>query len=82
MIVDGMLVVLYPNDHDPPHLHIIDADFTARIAIAGSRIMTITGGMTSAKRKRIVAWVGKHRAALEERWSDLRLGRPVRCIED
>jgi hypothetical protein len=81
-IVNGMLVVLYVNDHDPPHVHIVDAAFTARIEIDGPSVMSITGRMTSTKRRRIIAWIAAHRGALRERRIALRAGQPVDRIED
>jgi uncharacterized protein DUF4160 len=31
--VRGMRIVIYPNDHWPPHVHVIGADGRARIAL-------------------------------------------------
>jgi hypothetical protein len=36
-IVDGILIILYFNDHPPPHVHAQGADFHARIHIDDRR---------------------------------------------
>jgi hypothetical protein len=33
-IVDGMLILLFFNDHDPPHFHVEYGEHRARVSIA------------------------------------------------
>ena len=36
--VDGLQIVIWPNDHNPPHIHVFSADAEAKIELndAGS----------------------------------------------
>ena len=38
-IVDGVLILLYFNDHAPPHFHAQGADFHARIRIEDGTVL-------------------------------------------
>jgi hypothetical protein len=42
-IVDGILIVLYFNDHVPPHFHARGADFHARIRIDDGSVIEVEG---------------------------------------
>jgi hypothetical protein len=38
-IVDGMLIMFFFNDHDPPHCHVDCGDFRAKVSIATLKII-------------------------------------------
>ena len=41
---NGLNLVVYPNDHLPPHVHVLGPGWEVRISICGkSELMTITG---------------------------------------
>jgi hypothetical protein len=47
-IVDGMLIMFFFNDHDPPHFHVDCGDFRAKVSIATLKI--IDGALPANKR--------------------------------
>jgi len=38
-IVDGMLIMLFFNDHDPPHFHVDHGEFRAKVSIATLKVI-------------------------------------------
>jgi hypothetical protein len=56
-IVDGMLIMFFFNDHDPPHFHVDCGDFRAKVSIATLKI--IDGALPANKRRRVLKWAGR-----------------------
>jgi hypothetical protein len=42
-VVDGILIILYFNDHAPPHFHARGAEFHARIRIDDGSVLDTEG---------------------------------------
>lgn len=40
-MVAGMAILMYYDDHDPPHFHVRAADFRAKIAIANLSVIEV-----------------------------------------
>jgi hypothetical protein len=36
--VDGTRIMMFPFDHDPPHIYAFGADFRAKLAISDARV--------------------------------------------
>lgn len=68
-IIDGVKIVLYFDDHNPPHFHAIIAEYDALIGIESSKILE--GGLPSNKVKKILKWAGENKIELLEIWKDL-----------
>lgn len=68
-IIHGVKIVLYFDDHNPPHFHAIIAEYDALIEIETSKI--IEGELPKNKRKKILGWANKHKSELFEIWEDL-----------
>ena len=75
----GIVIRMYYEDHDPPHIHAdyqgqrAKFDFDGRV-IAG----TIRSGIA---RRRIAAWTTLNRPALETNWKRMRAVHPLERIE-
>jgi hypothetical protein len=65
-IVDGMLIMFFYNDHDPPHFHVDCGDYRAKVSIATLKI--IEGELPPNKRNRVLEWAGQHQEALSMTW--------------
>jgi len=61
-IVDGMLIMFFFNDHDPPHFHVDYGDFRAKVSIATLKI--IDGELPANKRRPVLKWAGEHQEEL------------------
>ena len=59
-IIDGIKLLFYYRDHPPPHFHLIHAMFEAQVAIED--------GISRSQRRRILAFVNKHRDELMANW--------------
>jgi hypothetical protein len=77
--VGGMTLVIWPDDHDPPHVHAIQG--TPNTAGAKqSRIAIETGNvidkrskraLPDAKLKQAQEWIAEHRDEVQRRWKEL-----------
>jgi len=52
-VVDGILIILYFNDHAPPHFHAQGSDFHARIRIEDGGVIDVEGRMSSRQHRRL-----------------------------
>jgi hypothetical protein len=80
-IVDGILIVLYFNDHAPPHFHAQGADFHARIRISDGSVIDAEGRISSGQRRRLQEWTLAHREQLMENWTRVRAGEVPRRLD-
>ena len=69
-IVDGVLIMLFFNDHDPPHFHVEYGEFQAKVSIATLKI--IEGDIPPDKRNRVLEWAGRHQEDLSAAWKATR----------
>jgi Domain of unknown function (DUF4160) len=80
-IVDGILILLYFNDHMPAHFHAQGADFHARIRIETGEVIESSGRISTRHRRRLREWALAHRAELMENWNDVRAGKVPRRLD-
>jgi hypothetical protein len=80
-IVDGILILLYLNDHAPPHFHARGADFHARIRIEDGIPMDVDGRLSPHHRRLLREWTLAHRRELMENWKEARAGRTLRRLD-
>lgn len=74
MIIDGLRVVIYPNDHEPAHVHVIGDGNEARFALdgAGGAVELIENyGFRSRTITTIKAALGARREELVRRWKEI-----------
>jgi len=70
----GLRVVIYTNDHPPPHVHVIGPGADARIALGGEgeRPALITNeGLSRRELERALAEIGRNRVLLLQRWREI-----------
>ena len=66
-IVDAAKLYMYPNDHPPPHFHVLFAEHRAVFDI---RTMKLTrGDLPRAKLRVIMKWAKPRRTKLLEAWN-------------
>jgi len=68
----GLRVAIYPNDHEPAHVHVI-GDGDAKIDLTGPHGPQFVwiNRMTRAEAKRALALVSGNRALLLPRWREI-----------
>ena len=68
-IIEGVKIVLYFDDHNPPHFHAIIAEYDALIEIRTLQVME--GELPKNKQKKVLEWAKEHKAELQEIWNEL-----------
>lgn len=72
-IVEGVRIVIFLNDHLPPHLHALFAGQEAKLSIATGEVLN--GTLSRAKLKTIQTWLAANRAEVAYIWREIRAGR-------
>ncbi len=70
----GLRVVIYTNDHRPPHVHVIGPDAEARIALGdvGERPWLMTNeGLSRREVVEALAEIDRNRDLLMQRWREI-----------
>ena len=73
----GILIVMYFNDHNPPHFH---AKYSGHEAIFDFYGQIIDGELPKRATKFIQEWITYHRSELEKNWEKARIGEPLDTI--
>lgn len=72
-IVDGVAIVLWPNDHPPPRIHAVLGGDEARITI--EKGYRLSGSLPRRKMRSVLDWLDGHRDEVAFAWSEFRAGR-------
>ena len=62
----GIVILMYFDDHDPPHFHVRYNDFRAIIAI--KELFLIEGELPPRVLGLVTEWAGAHKMELLENW--------------
>lgn len=65
----GFRIVMYFEDHNPPHVHVVATDFEAWVAIRDAAI--VCGAIPPRFRKRALEWIAKNREMLLAQWKEV-----------
>lgn len=63
---DGIKVLMYYRDHDPPHFHVEYGEEEALLRIADMQI--IAGQLPARVQRQVTAWAQPRQAALALNW--------------
>jgi hypothetical protein len=77
--VDGVVLVIWPFDHDPPHVHAYEGTPNtpgarmSRFEIATGNVIDkpSSTGLSNAKARNVREWIAQHRDELQTRWQEL-----------
>jgi hypothetical protein len=75
----GISILMYFNDHDPPHFHAEYGEHRARIRIGSLEPLDV--GLPSRATHLIREWATLHRLELMLNWKRAREGRPLAKID-
>ena len=74
----GIIITMYPNDHNPPHFHV---EYNGRKALFSIKDGVFIQGSLPAKQARLVlAWNELHKDELLQNWGQLVLGKEYNKI--
>ena len=75
----GIVIKMFFDDHDPPHIHVEYADDEAKVGLATGELLR---GVIPARALRLVReWMTLHEAELEENWRLAKAMHPVHRVE-
>jgi hypothetical protein len=74
----GIVVRMFYNDHNPPHIHIEYQDYDATIDLEDG---IVKGEMPRRALKLIYEWIDLHKEELFEDWELARQLKPLNKIE-
>ena len=63
-LLDGIKILLFANDHNPPHFHVYYAGYKAMIEI--SSLETIRGNLPTKQHNKVVEWAESRQEELLE----------------
>ena len=77
--VGPVTIVIWPFDHDPPHVHAYEGTPNtpgarrSRFAIATGTVIDSPSpqALPAAKVRQVQAWIVQHRSELQRRWQQL-----------
>lgn len=75
--LNGFKVVIFSDDHDPPHVHIRKGDFEVKIDISGDRAVLMAGEENSKRaadqklRKQALKIANDNLAMLMDEWRQI-----------
>ena len=67
----GIIIAMFADDHNPPHIHIRYGDYDAIITIDHG---IVKGTMPSKELKLVFTWMDSHKAELKANWERLQNG--------
>lgn len=66
--LDGIKIRIFPDDHNPPHVHVFCDSDAVSIDI---KTLRVSGTLNTRILKKIVDWVEQNQDNLLERWEKL-----------
>lgn len=65
-IIDSIKIYMYSRDHNPPHFHVMYAEFEELIEIRS--LETYTGSIPKKQRKKVIHWASTKQDYLMRKW--------------
>jgi hypothetical protein len=78
-VVDGVRLMMYWNDHVPPHFHALFAEHRAVIEI--ETLTVIEGHLPKSKLRSVLKWSESRQNALHGVWRNTQAYLPSRTIK-
>lgn len=73
--IGAIKIVVFPNDHLPPHFHVLSPDHEALIEIATLR--TMAGFLPGKMEREVMAWAAENRAGIAAEWNRINARFPI-----
>jgi len=77
-VVDGVVIMLYENEHPPPHFHAKIAEFQAVIDI--NKLAVVRGKLPPNKLRAVLDWTRSRQSILREAFELVREKRKIGLI--
>jgi len=63
-------IMLFAEDHNPPHVHVIGPDFQAKVRIRDAAVFV--GTIPPRHRREALAWIAANCELLMAKWNELK----------
>lgn len=73
----GIVIMMYWNDHNPPHFHAKYGDYEIIVSIEG---IIIEGNFPKRALQLVIEWLSLHKEELLENWRRTQNGEPLKPI--
>ena len=73
VIIDGIRIVIYWDDHDPPHFHAWNGDMDAMFEITTGRLLQ--GRLDRRSIRKVQQWTELNQEILMQAWNDCQTGK-------
>jgi Domain of unknown function (DUF4160) len=80
--IRGIKLVMYYEDHEPPHCHARSPDFSAKFAISDLSVLELAGKLKPRESALIKRWALANRPSLLENWRRAQRGEAMVKLED
>ncbi len=68
---DGFRIVIWPNDHLPPHVHVFKGDAEVKITLLEPSVFTVEGKISNKDLAKALNLVIEHQVELLEKWKEI-----------
>lgn len=66
-VIDSIKIYIYSRDHNPPHFHVLIAEYEELIVIED--LSTYSGYVPSKYRKKVIEWAKEKQHFLANNWT-------------
>lgn len=80
--IRGIKLLMYYEDHEPPHFHARGSEFRAKFTISDLSVLELAGKLKPRESALIKRWALANRPSLLENWRRAQLGEPMIKLED
>jgi hypothetical protein len=68
---DGFRIVIWPNDHLPPHVHVFKNDAEVKITLTEPTVFNVEGKISNKDLAKALNLVIEHQVELLEKWREI-----------
>ena len=68
---DGFSVVIYPDDHEPMHVHVKKAGDEVKVNAMTLELMSIKGSIGNKDVRKAVEIVAQNQALISQKWTEI-----------
>lgn len=68
---DGFRIMIFPNDHLPPHVHVFKSDAEVKIELVEPKVFNVEGKIGNKDLAKALCLVIEHQVDLLEKWKEI-----------
>jgi Domain of unknown function (DUF4160) len=68
---DGFRIMIWPNDHLPPHVHVFKSGAEVKIELVEPKVFNVEGKIGNKDLAKALSLVIEHQVELLEKWKEI-----------